>query len=138
MKRVLGVCVQWAVSLGLVLAAWHWWLAPNTPRVFLRGPGEVGDRLVRWATNGQLLEMVRPTLIEALIGLGIGAGFGILVACLVALTPSLVGKVIEPAVVALYAAPKFAIIPLMYIWLGGGLVPRIIFVVIGVFAIIFV
>jgi NitT/TauT family transport system permease protein len=59
-------------------------------------------------------------------------------ACLVTLMPSFVGKVIEPAVVALYAAPKFAIIPLMYIWLGGGLVPRVIFVVIGVFAIIFV
>src|SRR5690349_2707445 len=138
MKRGLGICIQWAVSLSLVLAAWQWWLAPNTSRVFLRGPEEVWNRLVLWTSDGELVAMVWPTMLETLLGLAIGTALGILMACFVTLTPRLVGNVIEPAVVALYAAPKFAIIPLMYIWLGGGLLPRLIFVVIGVFAVIFV
>jgi NitT/TauT family transport system permease protein len=138
MKRGLGICIQWVVSLSLVLAAWQWWLAPNTSRVFLRGPEEVWNRLVLWTSDGELVAMVWPTMLETLLGLAFGTALGVLMACFVTLTPRFVGNVIEPAVVALYAAPKFAIVPLMYIWLGGGLLPRLIFVVIGVFAIIFV
>jgi NitT/TauT family transport system permease protein len=137
-RFLLARGLQWVVSLSVIVAVWAWLLSPHTSGVFLRPPGEVWDRLVQWATNGQLYQMVRPTLIEAVLGLSIGAVLGIAIACLVVLTPPLVGKMVEPTVVAIYAAPKFALIPLIYITLGSGMVPRLIFVVLAVFAVVFV
>jgi NitT/TauT family transport system permease protein len=138
MIRIARRALQWVVSLGILVAAWQWVVVPHTNRLFISPPLQIYDRLKLWASDGQLLRMVGPTLTEALVGLIIGAGIGIILACVVTLAPSVVGKVIEPAVVAVYAAPKFAVIPLIFVWIGAGLLPRTLFVVIGVFAIIFV
>lgn len=138
MRRVVVLVIQWCISLAVLYALWTWVLAPRTSRAVIVAPDVVAGRIAHWISTGALWDMVWTTLSEASLGLGLGILVGLGLALLLAVGPVLVGKTLEPAVAAIYAMPKFVIIPLLFIWLGNGFAPRVAFVGIAVFAVIFV
>jgi NitT/TauT family transport system permease protein len=127
--------VQWAVCGAIVYAVWRWLLAPHLSPVFFSAPAPVWDELWAWGSNGTMWSITKATLIESGVGFGIGAALGIAVALAIALLPSVVGQLVEPFVTALYAMPKFVLIPVLFVWMGAGLTPRVVIVAAAVFPI---
>ncbi|HZP96396.1 MAG TPA: ABC transporter permease subunit [Candidatus Limnocylindria bacterium] len=128
---------RWLVVAALAYAAWRWLLAPSVPRVFVSDPDAVLHRLQLWIGDGTLLSLVVTTLSESVAGFVAGSLIAIVLAFACGLGPQMVGELVEPAIASLYAMPKFAFIPLLYVWLGNGFVPIVIFVALTVLPIVF-
>lgn len=138
MKRFVVAVAQWLVTLALVFVVWNWVVAPHLNQAIVVAPEPALRQVVTWARSGQLGPMVAVTLEDTIIGLAGGGVLGVALAVLTVVAVSALRDILEPAVAAVYAMPKFALVPIMLIWLGSGTMPRVIFVGIAVFPIIFV
>ncbi len=113
------------LSLGAFLIAWKLLvLATGTPEYILPAPEVVGERALRAIGSGVLWEHAAATVLEIVLGFGLGAitavGVGI------ALGKSVViERVLSPYLVAAQAVPILALAPLLDIWFGGGLFARV-------------
>jgi NitT/TauT family transport system permease protein len=136
-KRVAAKVLQWAVALGVFYAVWQFIVVPGTSRAVIATPASVWSTISQWVKDGTLWSITGHTLGEALLAFVIAGAVGILLALAVALLPPMVGEVIEPAVTALYAAPKFVLVPLLVLWLHQGFAPVVLLVVISLFPQIF-
>jgi NitT/TauT family transport system permease protein len=121
--RVLLPILTLATLVGL------WWLATivfDWPAYIVPTPLEVADVILD--RRGFLMSNFWTTLYEALVGFGLA--IAIAVPSAVAITYSRVLELtIYPALVALNAVPKIAIAPLLVIWMGFGLGPKIVMVI---------
>ena len=91
-----------------------------------------------WAIlmKGTLWFHLRFTLTETLLGYVIGAGLGLAGALAVSMIPA--GEpVLRPFVLLAYATPKIALAPLMIIWFGIGMLPKVILAATFVFFVVF-
>ena len=100
------------------------------PPYLLPGPVAVGRAL--WAYRAELGPAALLTAGETLAGLAIGAALGIAVACAMAAWPRL-GRALSPALIVSQTIPVFALAPILTLWLGFGLAPKIAMVVLIVF-----
>ena len=100
------------------------------PPYLLPGPVAVGRAL--WAYRAELGPAALLTAGETLAGLAIGAALGITVACAMAAWPRL-GRALSPALIVSQTIPVFALAPILTLWLGFGLAPKIAMVVLIVF-----
>lgn len=109
-----------------------WWAVTSTGIVsefILPSPADTGIALyelfVDILTGGPALEHTIVTLQETLLGLLLAGVFGIVVGVLISETV-LGRKVVQPLMVALYAAPKVALAPLFVAWFGFGVTPKVV------------
>lgn len=72
------------------------------------------------------------TVQEVVVGFLVAAAFGLLVAVLIVQFRS-VERVLYPYVIASQTVPKIAIAPLLVIWLGAGMLPKILIVAVTAF-----
>jgi len=108
---------QLAISAGWVSE----YILP-TPTDTGRALVDVTESLV---TGGDVWDNFLITFQEILVGLGIAAAVGVVLGVLISET--VIGrKVIQPFMVALYAAPKVALAPVFVAWFGFGLMPKIV------------
>jgi NitT/TauT family transport system permease protein len=135
-RRAASVAAQWAFSAAVVYAAWEWVLVPHLSRVFLAPPSAVWDQLRNWASDGTMWNLSYTTFSEAFTGFVIGSAAGVLFALAIGLSPYVLGKVLEPLVVATYAMPKFVLVPILYVWLGSDFLPRVLLVTVAVFPLV--
>lgn len=117
--------VLWIVTC-LGLAAWQW-LPPalGIPDHLVSSPWGVWQTLVSDAPV--IAEQTRFTLMEWLVGLVISllCGFGIAVACFASRR---VRDVLMPVLIVSQSVPYIAFAPLLLIWLGLGMAPKIVLV----------
>lgn len=73
------------------------------------------------------LKNVFPTLLEIILGYGIALALGTLCGLLLAFS-RLIGSAIYPALVATQIMPKVAFAPLLVVWFGFGLLPKLILI----------
>ncbi|MGA0541848.1 ABC transporter permease [Neotabrizicola sp. VNH66] len=110
-------------GLGAALLLWQGlvWLT-GLPPFLLPGPQAVGLALIqhRAALAGAGLV----TLTEVLCGFLLGAAFGILLALVMAALPVLAAA-LRPALLLSQTIPIFALAPILTLWLGYGLAPKI-------------
>jgi NitT/TauT family transport system permease protein len=135
-RRISSAVFRWAVSLGLIWLIWQFVLVDHINTAFFASPAATWDTVKLWFDNGTLGSILAVTLKESLVGLAIGVVFGLILGLVLGLAPLLVGKVIEPVVVAVYAAPKLAIAPILFVALGPGFTSRVLLVVLAIFPII--
>ena len=106
-----------------------WWLATivfGWPSYLVPTPLEVWEEIVD--QRDFLIDSFGTTLREALVGFALAIAIAVPFA--VAITYSRVLELtIYPALVALNAVPKIAIAPLLVIWMGFGLGPKIVMVI---------
>jgi NitT/TauT family transport system permease protein len=95
------------------------------PSFILPTPREVWDELISILPTASFWGHVAVTLIEVLGGLFIGAALAILLGYCIAKSP-LVNSLVSPLVVASQAIPIVAIAPLLAIWFGYGITPKIV------------
>jgi len=113
-----------AISAVVLIAAWHFAAAASASMV-LPDPISVLSRLVSFVGSGRAWPHIFVTTQEILAGFALGSlvgiGFGVLAAEF-----SIARRVIMPYVIITQALPKFALAPILVIWLGFGMAPKVI------------
>ncbi|MEV6636221.1 ABC transporter permease [Actinoplanes sp. NPDC051470] len=115
------------VTAAGAVALW-WWLtdAFDVRPFFLPSPPDIVTAFR--AQPAYLLAELGHTVTSTLLGYGLATAAGVLIA--IGLTASdLVRRATLPLLVAVNAVPKVAIAPLLVVWLGFGLQPKIVLVV---------
>jgi NitT/TauT family transport system permease protein len=102
------------------------------PNFILPSPWSVWTRFLRALGDGSLLYHTGITLLEIVLGLLAGALLATFVGYLLAKSPSL-ERVLSPYIVASQAIPIVAIAPLLVIWLGDGILSKVVICALIVF-----
>jgi putative hydroxymethylpyrimidine transport system permease protein len=116
--------VAGGVVVGIIVGLWQALVVlADLPAFILPSPMRVGQAL--WANAELIAGHAMVTLTEVLIGLGLGAVLGAVTAIGLALSP-LARLVVRPMMVLSQALPVFALAPVLTLWLGYGLGPKVI------------
>jgi NitT/TauT family transport system permease protein len=110
-----------AAFLGLWQYASGHWIDP----LLVASPSTIAVRLYEWLGNGTLWQNLEPTLEALGVGFVIGAILAFAIAVIFVEIPAL-GKFFENYILALGAVPFVALAPLLIIWFGLGLEPKIV------------
>jgi ABC-type nitrate/sulfonate/bicarbonate transport system permease component len=135
-RAVLRVLLPAAVIVGLIglwqLAAAEGWIAEwlNLEPTLVPSPAEVWDAL--WGSRSLLWENTWVTLREILVGFAAGAIFGLALATAMRFSRTLRDAVF-PLTVAVQAVPLVVIAPILVIWFGYGIWPKVIIVALACF-----
>jgi NitT/TauT family transport system permease protein len=129
LRRILPI----TLSIGFALLAWHLTVQlTGLPRFILPAPADVWSRFLRALSDGSLLRHTGITLLEILLGLLAGILFATVVGYALAKSRPL-EKVLAPYLVASQAIPVVAIAPLLVIWLGPGILSKVVICALIVF-----
>lgn len=113
-----------ALFLVVLLALWETWVrVADKPAWFLPSPSRIGRTI--WSERSLLLENGWVTLQEVLAGLGVAIVAGVAVAVAIHSSP-IIERAVFPLVIASQAIPVVALAPLLLIWFGHGLMPKVI------------
>jgi NitT/TauT family transport system permease protein len=93
------------------------WLLPT--------PSAIASAMADW--RGELLIHSFVTLNETLIGFALAILIGVPTAALVTYSP-LLQKTVYPLLLALQSVPKVAVAPLLALWIGFGILPKVVVV----------
>ena len=120
-----------AVVIAVVLVAWEaYCLATGISPVVLPSPSRILEQL--WAFRVDAIRHTIPTLAET--GLGLAISILVSVATAVAMDRfEIVRRALEPLLVASQTVPVVAIAPLLVLWFGFGLEPKVLIVVLVTF-----
>lgn len=125
------------ILLLIVLIA-VWQLASGSllsPLVF-SSPLAVLHQLLQWIGDGTLWFHTAITLQETMLGLLFGIVAGISAGFLLG-PQQVLGKILDPFIIALYSIPKVALAPLFIVWFGIGLQMKVIMAAVTVFFLVF-
>lgn len=110
--------------LAVGVAIWEWRVrAEETPSWFLPAPSLIGRTLLD--DRGLLADHAWVTIQEVLIGFAIALTAAILLAMAIHAS-AIFERAIYPIVIASQAVPIVALAPLLLVWFGYGLVPKVI------------
>jgi NitT/TauT family transport system permease protein len=112
---LLALVVLWEV-----LARWS-----GIPSWLLPAPSAIGEAMVDWRSELTVHFMV--TLYEVLVGFALSIVVSIPLAVAVVYSPFL-QNTIYPILLALQSMPKVAIAPLLVLWIGFGVLPKVLVV----------
>ena len=128
-KRFISILI----SLLSFLLVWHLITRySGIPNFILPSPLSVWTRFLKAINDGSLLYHTSITLLEIILGLLAGVLFATIVGYLLAKSRSL-ERVLSPYLVASQAIPVVAIAPLLVIWLGEGILSKVVICALIVF-----
>jgi NitT/TauT family transport system permease protein len=125
----------WPVPVAAVVFVAAWKLVVvvgNYPPFILPAPEEVAARFVTAWSDGTMTPHALATLTEILLGFAVGATLAVVVGYLLARS-TLAERLLSPYLVAAQATPILAIAPLLVLWLGTGLAPKVVICALIVF-----
>ncbi len=120
----------------LFIAAWELLSGRVIDPFFISSPSAVLRQAIKWIHSGTLWYHLQFTLLELALGYLLGAVTALSAAFVLGLLVFFY-EVIEPLVVILYSIPVIALGPLIIMWLGIGLWPKILLTAFFVFFFIF-
>lgn len=121
------------LSILAFLLGWHLFTRyGNIPSFILPSPLGVWTRFIKAIQDGSLPYHTWITLSEIVLGLLVGVSFATIVGYLLAKSRSL-ERVLSPYLVASQAIPVVAIAPLLVIWLGDGILSKVVICALIVF-----
>jgi putative hydroxymethylpyrimidine transport system permease protein len=120
-----------AVFLAVVVVAWEVLVrVTDMPNWLLPAPLRIVTAL--WQTRGQLISHAVPTIVESALGFVIGVVIGVATGVVVTRF-ALFRRAVYPLLIALQTVPTMALAPLLVVWFGYGLLPKVLLVVLVVF-----
>lgn len=129
-SRVRRILVP-TVTIAVLLIVWEVVVRVGlVPNFLLPSPTQVVEAFVRDA--GALAQHAATTLLEAAIGLGIGVVVGFVVAALMDRF-ELVYLALDPIITVSQTIPAVCIAPLLVLWFGYGLAPKVVLIVLTTF-----
>lgn len=108
------------------------WLDP----FFFGRPSAIFLDFAKMFINGEVFLHAWVTLEEALIGFGLGAVLGMLLAFALAASPFW-AQVLDPVIFLLYGIPRIALAPLFILWFGLGVASKVVFAFVLVLFLVF-
>lgn len=93
-------------------------------------PTDIVERI--WDSPGLLWKATRVTLVEVVVGFAIGSVVGVALAVPITYSQTF-RNTVYPLIVASQAVPKIAVAPLLVVWLGFGIAPKLAVVALMVF-----
>lgn len=111
---VTGLLLAWE-------AAVRW---TGYPAYILPAPSAIASRLVSAVLAGDFEYHLAITVLEVVLGLGLGLVVAAVLGYALARSP-VAEETLAPYIVSLQAIPMPAVAPLLYIWFGVGLLPRV-------------
>jgi NitT/TauT family transport system permease protein len=122
-----------ALVLGAVLLAWKALVViAGYPPFILPPPESVAARFVSAWADGTIAPHFVRTLLEVLVGFGVGAALALVAGYGLARLP-LAERLLSPYLVAAQATPILAIAPLLALWFGPGLLAKVVICALIVF-----
>jgi ABC-type nitrate/sulfonate/bicarbonate transport system permease component len=109
---ILGLLVIWEVAVHLF----------NVPNWLLPAPSDILSAL--WQTAPLLGPHIRQTLIQVFLGLGLAIVTGVALAAAIDFSPWL-RRALYPLLVISQTIPILALAPLLIIWFGFGITPKV-------------
>jgi NitT/TauT family transport system permease protein len=129
--RRLGNTLPAALLIVALLVIWQFYVkAADVNAVLLPAPTDIARAL--YEDRSLLLSNLRITLIEIVLGFVVGALVGMAAGILIAYS-RLAERTLYPIVIASQVIPVFAIAPLLIIWFGFGITPKILIAALIVF-----
>jgi len=127
--------VVWQLALGVaLLAAWEA-LGRSGGERWVSEPSLIAVKIWTWL-GGSLYVHLWATVAELVVGFVIGTSLGILAGMIVGRSPGL-ATILRPIIVGLYSVPLVSLAPLFIMFLGWGLLPKIVLVAIVTFFLLF-
>lgn len=103
---------------------------------WLSSPSAVVIRAVTWIGDGSLLRHSAITLFVIIAGIAIGLLPGIVLGMLLG-SSRFLNRLLSPFVVFVYCVPLIALAPLLILWFGIGLTPKVVIVAVIVLFLVF-
>jgi NitT/TauT family transport system permease protein len=136
LRRQLRIGGLQLALLAALLVGWQFASGRLIDALFLSDPVSVARAFIRIVLDGTLWWHLEVTLIEMTLGYILGVTAGIAAAFIVAALPF--GKPIaRPVMLMAFATPKVALAPLIIIWFGIGLLPKVILAAALVFFVVY-
>ena len=120
---------RWLAPIGVLVgfvALWQVWVTLGDIHDWIL-PAPSAVAAAGWQSRGILASSAGTTLLEAVVGLVLGTVFGLAVAFAIALVPA-VRRAAWPLVVTSQTIPIIVLAPLVAVWFGYGLTPKIVLV----------
>jgi ABC-type nitrate/sulfonate/bicarbonate transport system permease component len=114
------------LSLALTLLVWEWYGRGVDP-VFMSYPTAILEAVPAMIASGELPRALLSSLTGLAVGLALSIVFGTLVGLLMG-RYRLVDQILDLQINALYATPNVALIPLLILWFGLGLLSKIVII----------
>jgi NitT/TauT family transport system permease protein len=134
-STLLTLVLRLALIAGFVIL-WEVLSGPVLDPFFFSRPSDIVKEVWKWVLNGELFFHLQFTLTAMIAGYLLGVTMGLSVAILFGLVYYLY-RVTEPVVLIIYSIPSVAIGPLLIIWFGIGMLPKIILAAFFVFFVVF-
>ncbi|MGH7042020.1 MAG: ABC transporter permease [Acetobacteraceae bacterium] len=106
-----------------VLCSWQYF-GPRVGELVASSPLEVLASLRGLAASGALWHDLLVTMEEVVFGYVIGAGAGVLLGAVLA-SSDYIAALLDPFIIAAYGIPKIALGPLLVVWFGIYLAPKV-------------
>lgn len=119
------IAVGRALLIGAILGLWAYASTHWVDHQAVSDPVSVLNALYHLVETGRLWPDLWQTVYEVLAGYVFGALAAVLVASLFAIFPSM-EEASRPLLIAVYSIPKVALAPLIVMWFGLGIAPKII------------
>lgn len=111
------------ISILLIFGLWYSAiLLFNIPEYLVPTPLEVLKEM--WAQKTLLLQHMAPTLIEIIVGFILAVIIAFPLAILIA-SSSMMDRIINPILTAIQVMPTVAVAPLLVVWFGYGILPKV-------------
>jgi NitT/TauT family transport system permease protein len=126
---------HWLGLISILVGILAWYLITRysgLPNFILPSPLSVWTRLLKALSDGSLVYHTGITFIEIVLGLLTGTIFATIVGYILAKSRSL-ERILSPYLVASQAIPIVAIAPLLVIWLGDGILSKVVICALIVF-----
>jgi len=133
--KTLHTLSRWLGLASILFAIPLWWLVvriSKLPKFILPSPTDVWLRFLKALTDGSLLYHTSVTMLEIMLGLFVGVCFATIVGYALAKSRTL-ETILSPYLVASQAIPIVAIAPLLVIWLGNGILSKVVICALIVF-----
>lgn len=119
-EKIKIIIVQLVILIGFIML-WELLSRFNVIDAFLfSNPSSIIKLLIEYITNGELWKHIGISVLEAILGLVIGTGIGLIIAIILWWNDFL-AKIFDPFLVVLNALPKTALAPILIIWAGTGI-----------------
>jgi NitT/TauT family transport system permease protein len=125
----------WPAVLALVVFVVGWKalvIVTGYPPFILPSPEQVASRFVQAWGDGTIAPHALRTVIEAVLGFGIGASLALVVGYVLARL-RLAERLLSPYIVAAQAVPILALAPLFALWFGPGITAKVVICAVIVF-----
>lgn len=114
------------LGVAILIAAWQLVVVVgNYPSFILPSPGDVWAEIVRTVPTAAFWGHIAATGTAVLAGLLLGAALAMVLGYVLAKSP-IINSILSPLIVASQAIPIVAVAPLLAIWFGYGITPKIV------------